>query len=300
MADSFYFYGKGAVMSLLNKEKIINFVLKRRNEDGGYGFCPPYYGSEFPSSPSDTFYALAILQMLGEKIPHPHKTQEYLLSLQNKDGSFSSIASAFYVVKSLEILGSKPRELRFLNWLELCLKGKKPVSSELVSDFLSAEYDASSSPYKHIYCAVEILKTFGRRIGIKEVEWILPEGKHGGFGAGAPDIISTFYALSCLHAAGYPLRKLEKTKKFVEGCEHREGGFTSIPHITPPYVEDTYFGVECAKLLEVKLKHPDRSEKFLLSCQNIDGGFRRSLFQGISTLDNTYFALACLKAFGCL
>ncbi|MEM3555195.1 MAG: prenyltransferase/squalene oxidase repeat-containing protein [Candidatus Micrarchaeia archaeon] len=280
---------------LLNKEKIIKFVLKRRNEDGGYGFCPPQYGSEFPSSSSDTFYAISILKMLGETIPQKHKTEEYLLNLQNEKGSFSSMTSAFYVVKALELLGSKPRELHFLSWLESYLKKKKLVKGEVVSDFLSAEYDVSSSPYKYTYCIVEILKTFGRKITTSEVEWILPEGKHGGFGVGSSDIISTFYALSCLHAANYPLNKLEKTKKFVEGCEHREGGFTSIPHITPPYIEDTYFGIECAKLLGIKLKHPERTERFIVSCQNIDGGFRRSIFQGISTLDNTYFALASLK-----
>lgn len=281
---------------LVNRDRIIQFVLRRRNDDGGYGFCPPHYGSEFPSSSSDTFYALSILQLLGEKIPHPHKTEEYLLNLQNDSGGFPGMVSAFHVVKSLEILKSKPRKLHFLDGLEDYIKGKKSVKAEeFVSSFLSAEYDTSSSPYRHFYCAVEILKTLGRKISLKEVEWILPEGKHGGFGLGSSDIISTFYALSCLHAAGYPMKKLEKTKKFVEECEHREGGFTSIPHITPPYVEDTYFGIGCAKLLGIEPKHPERIEWFVASCQNIDGGFRRSIFQGISTLDNTYFALFILK-----
>jgi hypothetical protein len=239
--------------------------------------------------------------MLGESISHSHKTEEYLLSLQNEDGSFSSMTSAFYVVKSLEIIGSKPRKLHFLDWLEKHLKGRRFVKGEeFLSGFLSAEYDTSSSPYKHVYCVVEILKTLGRKVSLKEVDWILPEGKHGGFGAGASDVISTFHALSCLHAAGYPLKKLEKTKKFVEGCEHREGGFTSVPHITPPYMEDTYFGVESAKLLGIEPKHPKRSEWFVASCQNIDGGFRRSIYQGISTLDNTYFALSSLKNFNCI
>jgi len=280
----------------VDKNKIIKFVIRRKNEDGGYGFCPPHYGSEFPSSSSDTFYALSILQMIDEKIPHSHKTEEYLLSLQNEDGSFSGMASAFHVVKSLEILESKPKKLHFLDRLEDYLKGKKSVKGEeFMSGFLSAEYDTSSSPYKHIYCAVEILKTLGRKVSLKEVEWVLPEGKHGGFGVRSSDIISTFYALSCLHVAGYNLKKLEKTKKFVEGCEHREGGFTSIPHITPPYMEDTHFGLECCRILGIEPKHPERSEWFVASCQNTDGGFRRSFFQGISTLDNTYFALCALN-----
>jgi len=281
---------------LVNHNKIIKFVLSRRNDDGGYGFCPPHYGAEFPSSSSDTFYALSILHMLGEKISHSHRTEEYLFSLQNEDGSFSGMTSAFHTVKSLELLGSKPKKLHFLDRLEGYLKGKKSVKGEeFMSGFLSAEYDTSSSPYKHVYCAVEILKTLGRKVSLNEVEWILPEGKHGGFGVGSSDIISTFYALSCLHAAGYPMKELEKTKKFVEGCEHREGGFTSIPHITPPYMEDTYFGLASAKLLGIEPKHPDRSDWFVASCQNTDGGFRRSFFQGISTLDNTYFALCALN-----
>jgi len=286
---------------LVDKNKIIKFVLKRRNDDGGYGFSPPHYGSEFPSSSSDTFYALSILQMLGENIPHPHKTEEYLLSLQNEDGSFSSMTSAFYAVKSLEILGSKPRKLHFLDWLERYLNGKRFVKGEeFISGFLSAEYDTSSSPYKYVYCVVEILKTLGRKVSLKEIDWILPEGKHGGFGTGASDIISTFHALSCLHSAGYPLKKLEKTKKFVEGCQHREGGFTSIPGITPPYIEDIYFGLECAELLGIKPRHPAETEWFLSSCQNTNGGFRRSIYQGISTLDNTYFALSSLQKLCCI
>lgn len=281
--------------SLVDKNKIIKFVLKRRNEDGGYGFSPPHYGSEFPSSSSDTFYSLSILQMLGEDFPHPHKTEEYLFSLQNEDGGFPSMTSAFYAVKSLEILKSKPRKLHFLDWLERYLKGKRSVGDEAFSGFVSAEYDTSSSPYQFLYCAVEILKTLGSKISLKEVEWILPEGKHGGFGARASDIISTFYALSCLYAAGYDLGKLEKTRKFVEECQHKEGGFTSIPGITPPYVEDIHFGLECCKLLGIKPKYPTETEWFLSSCQNTNGGFRRSIYQGISTLDNTYFALGSLQ-----
>jgi len=281
---------------LVDTNKITQFVLKRRNEDGGYGFCPPHYGSEFPSSSSDTFYSLSILHMLGEKIPHSHKTEEYLLSLQNDDAGFSGVSPAFHVVKSLEILGSKPKKLKFLDWLEIYLKSKRVAKGEeFISGFLSAEYDTSSSPYKNVYCIVEILKALGRKVNLKEIEWVLPEGKHGGFGVGSSDVISTFYALSCLHAAGYPLKKLEKTKKFVEGCEHKEGGFTSIPHITPPYMEDTHFGLECCRILEFEPKHPERSEWFVASCQNTDGGFRRSFFQGISTLDNTYFALCALN-----
>ena len=234
--------------------------------------------------------------MLGEKIPHPHKTEDYLHSLQNEDGSFSGMSSAFHTVKSLGILGSKPKKLKFLDWLETYLKSKRVAKGEgFISGFLSAEYDTSSSPYKNVYCVVEILKTLGRKVSLNEVEWVLPEGKHGGFGVASSDIISTFYSLSCLHAAGYLIKKLEKTKKFVEGCEHRDGGFTSIPHITPPYMEDTHFGLGCTRLLGIEPKHPDRSEFFVASCQNIDGGFRRSIFQGISTLDNTYFALCSLK-----
>jgi hypothetical protein len=285
----------------IDRSRILEFVERRRNDDGGYAFCPPHYGSEFPSSSSDTFYALSILSILGERIPEHEKTVEYLLSLQNEDGNFASMTSAFHVVKSLEIIGSKPRKLHFLDWLEKHLKGRRFVKGEeFLSGFLSAEYDTSSSPYKHVYCVVEILKTLGRKVSLKEVEWILPEGKHGGFGAGASDIISTFYTLSCLHAAGYPLKKLEKTRKFVEGCEHREGGFTSIPHITPPYMEDTYFGLECAKMLGIELKQPRKTEWFIASCQNTDGGFRRSLFQGISTLDYTYLAICSLERIGSL
>jgi len=282
------------VASLIDAKKLADFVKCRLNSDGGYSFSYPLYGVEFPSSVSETFYALAILSMLKEEIPSRSKTLEYLLDLQRPDGSYDSPAVAFYAVKSLKLLGASPRSKAFTKNLFATLREFRILKETFGGEFFSADYDMTESPFKLAYQASKTLWLSGEKIKEEDVSWLLPENKDGGFGTGSSDIVATYHAVSTLYYGGFDLSKLKNTALFIRKCMVNEGGYASVPNSWPAYIEATYFAVATSKLLSQKIDASEGHISFVRGLQNSDGGFRRSPYLGISTLCNSYFALKTL------
>jgi len=56
----------------MDKDKLIAYIRKRRNPDGGYVFA-----RGLQSTPQDTFYALSCLRMLGAAPQEPMRSMEY-------------------------------------------------------------------------------------------------------------------------------------------------------------------------------------------------------------------------------
>ena len=73
--------------------RIIDYVVNRQNEDGGSTF---YQGIE--SNAQDTYYVLAILDLLGVPFPNVEKTVEWLQSFVP-----DSLYSHYYVAKALKL-----------------------------------------------------------------------------------------------------------------------------------------------------------------------------------------------------
>jgi len=88
-------------------KKLAEFAKSHQNSDGGYSFCRPIYGVEFPSSISETYYALAILSMLQEKLPKKEMAVEFIKSMYRDDGTYNSPEVAFYTIKSLRLLNER-------------------------------------------------------------------------------------------------------------------------------------------------------------------------------------------------
>ena len=80
--------------------RVINYISERYCKEAG-GFC--FYRLEEPNG-SDTYYALATLKLL-DSLYGDDKTVRYLKRTQCEDGTFESIFAAFYVIKSLQLLG---------------------------------------------------------------------------------------------------------------------------------------------------------------------------------------------------
>ncbi|MEM4359227.1 MAG: prenyltransferase/squalene oxidase repeat-containing protein [Candidatus Bilamarchaeaceae archaeon] len=280
--------------SFINTKKLIDFIKCRLNSDGGYSFSYPIYGVEFPSSISETFYALAIFSMLDEDIPSKNKTIAYLENIQRIDGNYDSPSVAFYAVKSLKLLGRMPKNAKFVDRLYAVLKRFRIFKEHFGGEFFSADYDVAGSPYRLAYQAAKTLHLVGLKIEEKDVSWILPENKNGGFGEGRSDTVSTYHALTALRCGNYELTKLRETPSFIKRCATEQGGYSMMSGCLPPYVETTYFSIASLNLLGKKPEGAEKHIEFLVSLQNEDGGFRRSFHSGISTLCNSYFALKAL------
>ncbi|MEM4272505.1 MAG: prenyltransferase/squalene oxidase repeat-containing protein [Candidatus Bilamarchaeaceae archaeon] len=278
----------------VRRKRLAEFASSRLNSDGGYSFSCPLHGFEFPSSVSETFYALSVLSLLGEEIPSKNRTLEYLRNIQRPEGTYDSISAAFYAVQSLELLGKKPENPSFIPQLRSVLREFRLFRESYGDKFFSADYDMAGSPFRLAYQASKTLHSLGEKISEEEVSWILPENEEGGFGQGRSDTISTYHAVSALHC-GNKTSGLKKTPAFISSCTTPGGGYSQASGCMPPYVESTCFAIATLNLLGVRQKEKRRNINFLVSLQNADGGFRRSPYLGISTLCNSYFAIKALS-----
>ncbi|MEM2896274.1 MAG: prenyltransferase/squalene oxidase repeat-containing protein [Candidatus Bathyarchaeia archaeon] len=268
-------------------ESIINYIMERQNDDGGYTFC-----RYTDSSAEDTYFALQALKILGAEPKQKDLTIKFLKSLQHKDGSFDSIKVAYYVIKTLNELKAKleksPRE--FI----LSLKNS-------YGGFGSLNVDVEvSSEIESTYYSIEVLKLLNECINPdKTISFILSlKNFDGSFGKqGYSRLASTYYAIASLKLLGYNLKLLNKTIEWIRKCESPRGGFTGNPYISDTYmvIEDFYFGVKALEILDEVCKYPLQTLSFISKFQNSNGGFRRSIFLGISTLECTYYAISTIS-----
>jgi hypothetical protein len=267
----------------LLKNKIINYVLNRQNEDGGYCFAQ----GALESSCQDTYYGLAILSQLNARFPRSEKTLRFL-----DDNRLDSIYSIYYVTKSKLLIGKG-----------MTAEAKKEISSFL--DFnkyfgSSVFFSDASSEFTTTLMALELARMLKMDVNSREiVEWLLSfRNSDGGFGThDHSNVDSTYFAVACLILLNENSKKLNETINFVRACEKPHGGFTVIPINYTPYMEHSYYGLMTLVLLGEESRYPAQTINWVLSCQRSNGGFARSDL-GISTFVDTYHAIQILQKVG--
>ena len=259
-------------------KSITDYVVNRQNLDGGYTFCQ---GTE--SNAQDTYYGLAILDLLRVSFPNVERTIKWL-----HDFVPDSHYSHYYVAKALKCCGERPhRSLKdFLLRRSKAEFGTVDVYVEVASEFQS------------ISMITELANMINLEINKdKTTSWLMSyQNRDGGFGAHRySNLNSTFHAASSLFNLGYSVKSLKETIRYVRSCEKPSGGFTVVPRSFLPYMEHTYYGMSTLELLGEPAKYPDKTAEWVLKCQNPNGGFARA-DMGISTFENTFYALKTLQA----
>jgi len=254
-------------------------VLKRKSKDGGFAFCNP-----LPSSLPETFYAVYILNAIGEEIEDKDRLVEFLLGKLNPD-----IYSIFYVYSTLSILNEDLPDYSEFLLKRLYEAAKRNPNSKLKGEHgITATYSFENpNILREIYMIVSCLRFLGRDVRGEVKDFVRCFKRNGGYGIGRATLKDTFYAVSVLKENG-------DTVKFVMEHECESGGFSKHPHSYPPYLEDTYYAISILNLLDHRYKS-GKTVKYILSLQNPDGGFRRSIYGGISTLEDSYYAIASLR-----
>lgn len=264
-------------------ERVVEYIIRRQNEDGGYTFCQ---GTE--SNAQDTYYGLSILEMLGARLPNVEKTIKWLENFVPE-----GLYQYYYVVKALQICKREP-DKKLLRDFILSLPATRgelrieDIYFEVPSEFLS------------IFMLTELVRIAGIEIDRKRTaNWLLSfKNDDGGFSMrGRSNLNSTYYAVASLYNLGYQVNSLRETVEYVRECEKPYGGFTSVPEGTRPYMEHVYYGVSTLALLGERLRYPKQTVEFVLRCQNSNGGFSRSEI-GISTFEDTFYAVSVLKKVG--
>jgi hypothetical protein len=261
------------------KSKIINYVITRQNEDGGYCFAQ----GALESNGQDTYYGLSILSQLDSAFPSTEKTVRFL-----DENRIDSIYSMYYTAKAQllltgEIKGELKKDISFL------LGSKKYYGSKA--------FFSESSEFSTTLMALELADLLKIDVSPPEItEWLLTfENQDGGFGPhGHSNIDSTYHAIASLCLLKKHPKKVAETLRFVRSCEKPFGGFTVIPVNLMSYMEYTYFGVMALDLLGEKSRYPSETVNWVLSCQKSTGGFSRSDL-GIATFVDTYYAIQIIK-----
>ncbi|MEM3616847.1 MAG: prenyltransferase/squalene oxidase repeat-containing protein [Candidatus Bathyarchaeia archaeon] len=269
----------GQFTDLLVK-RVVDYVVSRQNEDGGYTFCQ---GTE--SNAQDTYYGLAILDLLSFSFPNVEKTVKWLRSFAP-----DNLYSHYYVAKALKLCHEEPDEKRlkkFVLSLPVVMGdfGTVDVYAEVASEFLS------------VLMAVELANIIGVEVNHEKIiGWLLSfKNNDGGFGAyGHSNLNSTYHAVASLFNLGYSAKLLMETLDYVRACEKPYGGFTVVPNASTPYMEHIYYGASTLNLLGESLRYPKQTAELVLKCQNANGGFARSDL-GISTFEDTFYAVSILK-----
>jgi len=266
------------------RERVIDYVLARRCRGGG--FC--FYRLDEPNG-SDCYYALSVLNLL--EVPfQDEKTVAYLQSMQHSDGSYDSLFSAFYSIKSLLLLNEKTTHdpasylLKHLHHYAMDAR-KLPV--EILSIF------------KQLLSLVDLYRTLemerDESIENHIIRFILSfENEDKGFGYTQSTLSETARALTILDRLNYPMMELE-AESFIGRCETPLYGFTEIPHTSLSYIEYIHAGAVASSILSRKPRYLNRCLDFIENCQNKSGGFSRVPHAGIATMEYTYFAIHVLK-----
>ena len=260
-------------------KRAVSYVVDRQNEDGGYTFCQ---GTE--SNAQDTYYGLAILDLLETPFPNPKETLNWLQSFV-PDSHYSH----YYVAEALRLCNEKPQ--RSLKEFLLSLRF---VRGELEADDVYVEV---ASEFELAFMITELLNIVDVEVDRqKTISWLLKyKNEDGGFGIrGLSNLNSTYHAVASLFNLGYPVKSLRETTGYVRSCEKPYGGFTIIPRSFNPYMEHVYYGIATLELLGEQAWHPKETAEFVLACQNLNGGFARSDL-GISTFEDSFFAISILK-----
>jgi len=271
--------GKKQLIDSTKVKSIANYVISRHNDDGGYAFV-----QSTDSNAQDTYYGLAILNLLGFPFPNINRTVKWL-----RDFAPDSHYSHYYVAKSLKLCGEKPH--RSLKDFLLSLKVSK-------GEFGTVDaYVEVASEFQFLSMITELARIADIKINHdKTASWLLNyQNKDGGFGAyGHSNLNSTYLAVTALSNLDYDVKSLKETLRYVRSCEKPYGGFTIVPTSVNPYMEHIYYGASILNLLGEQLRHPEKTAKTVLKCQNSNGGFARSDL-GISTFEDTFYAIRVLQ-----
>jgi hypothetical protein len=274
--------GKERFADSLTARNIIDYIVNRQNDDGGYTFCQ---GAE--SNAQDTYYGLAILDMLSSSFPHVEKTVRWLRELD-----LGSIYSYYYVAKALLLCGESP-DNRFKEHIVSTIKSDRHFGNVEVYAEVSSEFTVT-------LLVLELASMLNSEVDGDRVEkWLLEyRNEDWGFGAhGYSNIISTYYAVASLNLLKNDMTGLRETEGFVRECEKPYGGFTVIPRSLASYIEYTYCGIMTLDILGENCRFPSQTTDFILKCQMSNGGFART-DTGVSTFENTFHAVKILKKFG--
>lgn len=270
--------------SYVNIKAVLEYLGKRRHEDGGYCFISLLNETNI----NDTYYAVKTYTLLGTRIPEKEKTIEFLHASLKPQQAVVAISMA---IEGLAILGAIDLAEE---GLQLIFRKYNPLKGQFAIGLGGSEEFGTATPLEATYWVLRAFNAIDYEPSSEEKkkiqEFIEIFRKGSGYGVKQATTTMTYQAIFALNILGYEIPTIRHFHK----CEVR-GGFTEVPYSLPPYLEPTFYAVRGLRLLGEKSRYIDAHIQLIRALQNPNGGFRRSLEMGISNFQNTYRALRTLS-----
>jgi hypothetical protein len=242
-----------------------------------------------PSSGTDTYFAVKSLALLGVKPRNPEAVANFFLR-QIKEATLGGITGIFNAVEVINELGQITDDLRSYAQEQIMTWQKKAGGFGALDNI----YIEVPSELEETYRAVRILKAIGSTFDEQEVSDFVFSflNRDGGYGSNRHSTLaSTFYATAIHKLLGVDIQKPANTRAYLR---RREKTWQI------QFIEDLFWLVEGLANLGEKPAFPDRFTEFVLACQRQGGGFARAIIMGIPTLEYTFYALSILREVGVL
>ncbi len=241
----------------LKREDILQFVLARKRQSGGFAMTPL-----LPASLEDTYHAVKILKILAH--PIPSSTKAYIASLRWSD---------YYLPKNLYQLAILYQAM------------EQVLPTKELSETIRCILKWKKLSLEHLTYLARLLKllnlgmlkaTLCQRISFDR--WrVLKE---------------LYHIMDCTQVCHISLP--QKAASWVKQCQNGDGGFGFMPH-TSSFLENTYYALKLMLYLKTKPENIRQCRQFIRYCYvSSRGGFARSP-GGVVLLESTYHGLSALK-----
>lgn len=242
-------------MYQLESSKIIQYLVEREKETGGFSFAPDLYPDI-----EDTYYAVRVLQMLKVEV-NWDKIADYLKSIDWATVGFPRAIYMFvYLHLFLNIDFPPPlSDLLKMDWARFQVLDAQYFSDE-IQKLLHKPLYKLQPLFDFQFHQKDNLQTLRKKVSI---------------------LIN--------HNLSY---NREEIIKWVQLCQNGDGGFGFYPGTTS-YMENTYCALEILLKLDSSPLQIDLCEEYILSCQTKSGGFGRAPIS-FPFIESTFHAVAGL------
>ncbi len=283
------------LLSDINVNKLLEFVLNCQRDDGGFLYHP-VYGSDIVA----TFTSLMCLKFLGHydsniKIP----AIRWLKNRQNpNEGGLEYMPARGAEVKCtllgvivLFIFGYSPKEIVDIN---RCVDWIKSLQND---DGGFGWWSGRGSDLESTCFVLEFLRFFNERPRslTKCIEFLekckKPDSSYSLVPRGEASLIATCYGVrACLALdIGFDKRSID----YILSCRKSDGSFSNRPREKSDLIS-TYNAISLLTNIKPNIEWVSQARDFILSCRNTDGGF--GVFPNFpSDHITTYFALDLLS-----
>jgi hypothetical protein len=284
-------------VAVTSAERVADWVLACRNEDGGFGAFPGDISAVRP-----TAWALQTLQSLGVSVRRPDRVAEFMASQQNSDGGFlgrqwglrwtdlSTLANSHYAVRALRAVQRPvPRPEALCAFVASCERGD--------GSFFETFDHEKAGLCRETFYALSILNLIDARVAhsAKTVRFLQ--------GMQAEEVRAD---------GGFMLGDVPSWRGVVEQARSRAGSPNShcdpgtddtkaIP-VSAGYTSATYYAVNALSLLGAEAPDPNAAIDFLCAQQTAGGGFDTGMGdygayhdRSEGRMCDTYMALAALQ-----